>query len=110
MTSLPTTPSPTPAPSAGFTSFVEFSTLFAQVPENERGALLQQWLKTQYEAEASQRQAELEKLKADNLRKLADLKRAADERLSVKSWHDFIVNTNLKRPPVSYILTKRSSS
>jgi len=45
------------------------------------------------EAERERRREELDKLRAENMRNLADLKRAADERVNVKSWCDVLVSS-----------------
>src|ERR1044071_3725366 len=84
----------------------DFLSILQSVPEDQRAALVHQYLKdvrerqqrldearleaerVAMEEQAAEKKAELEKLKADNNRKLADLRRAANERLAVKSWCD----------------------
>lgn len=80
-------------------SAADFVQILQSVPEDQRAALVQQYLKDTRQRQqrldderAAEKMAEVEKVRADNNRKLADLRRAANERLAVKSWCDTMVS------------------
>ncbi|KAJ3028455.1 hypothetical protein HDV00_010378 [Rhizophlyctis rosea] len=85
-----------------FSTAADFIQILQSVPEDQRAPLVQQYLKDVRERQQrldderaaekmAEKMAEVEKLKADNNRKLADLRRAANERLAVKSWCDTLL-------------------